>query len=129
LTERQLPKVVAVAPLLPGAPEDWRTSDTISSVLQLPNSSLFWDLNGVESKQFGAVTSGTVMLFCPNGKRVFAGGITTSRGHEGENDSEDELLAVLLDTSVTAHSVRPVFGCRLFNGELTVVAPDAPLTR
>src|SRR5882757_1053287 len=63
LTPRQLPKLIAVATLPLNASENWRKTDTIASALQLPNSSIIWDVDGTESSRFGAVTSGTVMLY------------------------------------------------------------------
>jgi hypothetical protein len=116
LTQRQRPKVIAVASLPLGATEDWRNSGTIASIRRLPNSSVLWDVDGTESKGFGAVTSGTVMLFRPDGTRVFAGGITASRGHEGDNTSADRLVAALIDPAAAKAST-PVFGCRLFLNE------------
>lgn len=113
LSPQKLPKFIAVASLPIGAPEDWRNTDTITGALQLPNSSVVWDINGIESGRFGAVTSGTVMVYLPNGKRVFAGGVTASRGHEGDNTGSDLVLAALTEHDHTAKASTPAFGCRL----------------
>lgn len=113
LTPQQRPKLIAVATLAPDAPDEWRHTDTITSALQLPNASIAWDVDGTESHRFGAVTSSTVMLYLPNGNRLFAGGITASRGHEGDNAGSDRVLDVLSQHDQTPKVSTPAFGCRL----------------
>jgi hypothetical protein len=132
LTSQRLPKFIAVASLPVAAPEDWHHTDTIMYALQLPNSSIVWDINGIESSRFGAVTSGTVMVYLPNGKRVFAGGVTASRGHEGDNTGSDLVLAALTEDDHVAKASTPAFGCRLCIAESkgtssTSVVPGAVL--
>jgi hypothetical protein len=117
LTPQRLPKIIAVASLPVSASEDWHNTDTITSALQLPNSSVVWDINGIESSRFGAVTSGTVMVYLPSGKRVFAGGVTASRGHEGDNTGSDLVVATLTEHDQTAEASTPAFGCRLCTTE------------
>ncbi len=71
---------------------------------------------GQEAKLFGAKTSGDVLLFGANGKLIFAGGITASRGHEGDNPGADAMLKALGESrrnKVTTTTATPVFGCSL----------------
>jgi hypothetical protein len=73
------------------------------------------DRGGVEAKRFGARTSGEVLLYSAVGRLLFFGGITGSRGHEGDNYGLTSLASFLTATpsesAVTAGS--PVFGCAL----------------
>jgi hypothetical protein len=59
-----------------------------------------------------AWTSGETMLYDASGRLVFAGGITGSRGHGGDNAGEDAVVAALLGGSGGA-SEAPVYGCAL----------------
>jgi hypothetical protein len=125
LTRERIPRFIAVAPLPFGAAEDWRNTDTIQSALSLPNSSVVWDVGGTEARRFGVATSGTLMLFLPDGTRLFAGGVTASRGHEGDNAGTDRLLAALVDHTIQQPT--RVFGCTLYLGKSAV--PGAPTNR
>ncbi len=60
---------------------------------------------------FQTDTSGTVFLFSPEGRVLFAGGITASRGHEGDNPGLQHLLESIATGQATAG--HPVFGCPL----------------
>jgi hypothetical protein len=126
LTPQKLPKFIAVASLPVSAPEDWHNTDTITGALQLPNSSVVWDVNGIESSRFGAVTSGTLMVYLPNGKRVFTGGVTASRGHEGDNTGSDIVLAALNEHDHPAKASTPAFGCRLCIAESKRTSSGVP---
>ena len=53
------------------------------------------DVEGVEARRFGAQTSGTTSLYSPDGRLLFSGGITSSRGHEGDNAGEDALTQAI----------------------------------
>jgi hypothetical protein len=73
------------------------------------------DDGGVEARRFGVKTSGTVLLYSALGRLLFHGGITGSRGHEGDNYGITRLAAALRggagDTAVPV--VSRVFGCAL----------------
>ena len=68
-----------------------------------------------ETARFGAFTSGQVLLYGTDGRLRFAGGITGSRGHEGDNDGADAVARAV--TGGSGLSGGPVFGCRLGNDE------------
>jgi hypothetical protein len=74
---------------------------------------LFADVGGAEAERFGAVTSGAVMLFDTTGKRLFAGGITTSRGHEGDSAGGVMLRRLLKNETLAEAPTIPTFGCKL----------------
>jgi hypothetical protein len=70
------------------------------------------DRMGREAELFGATTSGHVLLYGPDGRLLFSGGITGARGHAGDNLGLDRLRA-LLDGGEASQSAVPVFGCPL----------------
>lgn len=73
-----------------------------------------FDTNGRLSKRFGVETSGTAILYDTDGKQLFHGGITSSRGHEGGNVGATAIEAFVLKTHANCASA-PVFGCSLHN--------------
>jgi hypothetical protein len=68
--------------------------------------------DGTEARRFGAETSGHVLAF-RDGRAVFRGGVTGTRGHVGPNPGARALAAAL---RADAHDSppAPVFGCGLF---------------
>ncbi|HEX2862106.1 MAG TPA: hypothetical protein VHN79_10725 [Lacunisphaera sp.] len=78
----------------------------------LPRTRLVCDTSGAELQRFNFQTSGETRLYRPDGRLVFRGGITGSRGHVGDNPGRDALL-VALRTGDPAPAPLPVFGCAL----------------
>lgn len=112
----RMPSICVVATIPPLADETWKESRIVRRSLALRGARLFLDHAGVEAFRFGAQTSGTVMLFDPDERRVFAGGITISRGHEGPSlggTTLARLIAGERGDAVVDQSTIPVFGCRL----------------
>lgn len=70
------------------------------------------DLSEVHA--FGASVSGEAFLFAPQGELLYHGGLTGSRGHEGDCDGSRTIAAYLAggQSDITE---RPVFGCPLLN--------------
>lgn len=73
------------------------------------------DPEGRSAEVFGMLTSGDVALFMPAGRRVFRGGVTRLRGHEGESQGGRWLRAALRQ-EYAAGAWAPVFGCPLGTG-------------
>ncbi|HEX3447903.1 MAG TPA: hypothetical protein VHS97_06590, partial [Isosphaeraceae bacterium] len=72
------------------------------------------DSGGEEAARFGARTSGLVALYAPDGRLHFRGGITGSRGHEGDNAGQQALLGLIQGNPSSLPCETPVFGCPLF---------------
>ena len=108
------PDLIVVAALPPDAGSEWRDTDTLRSAAKLPRAETFWDTSGIESSRFGVTTSGTIKLFDPSGQLLYSGGITMSRGHEGDSAGGDRLCAALTGTSPVPADSTPVFGCQLY---------------
>ncbi len=68
------------------------------------------DEDGAEGQRFGAATSGHAVLYGPDGGLLFRGGITGARGHIGDNDGREAVIAHVLKMA-TAPSRTDVFGC------------------
>src|SRR4051812_9952620 len=77
----------------------------------IPGVVLRDDPGGVEAARFGALTSGTVAVYAPDGRRLYRGGITGARGHEGDNRGAEALAAALAGEPTDAEL--PTFGCAL----------------
>lgn len=93
-------------------PKNWTQTDLWRSVAAIPGVAVQEDSGGALERKFGAETSGFTALYNPQGKLLFSGGITSGRGHIGDNAGESALAALLTgrDSAVTQ---TPVFGCSL----------------
>jgi len=96
-----------------GAGPDWSQTALHKQAAAVPNLRLIDD-DGTLARHFGAETSGHVVLYDAEGKLVFSGGITRSRGHEGESAGRRMICARLEGTASDAPAETPVFGCPLF---------------
>jgi hypothetical protein len=110
----EAPKLIFVASLPSNATAEWRESSVMHRASALPGTETFWDVEGIESSHFGATTSGAVKLYGADGQLLFSGGITPSRGHQGDSAGGDRLHALLTDVSLAFAESTPVFGCRLY---------------
>jgi hypothetical protein len=96
-----------------GFSNGWEQTDLWRTAASLPDVTVLRDDDGAEARRFGAETSGQTLLYDNRGALVFSGGITGSRGHEGDNAGQAALSELLSD----GHSDRKgtsVFGCALF---------------
>jgi len=116
LDDAAIPELMVVSTIPSDASENddgWRRSETIRLALELPNASLVEDLGGSIARHFGAVASGSVVLYAADGRLLFAGGVTVSRGHEGDSLGADNLRRRLLDPDHPRPFTAPALGCRL----------------
>jgi hypothetical protein len=102
-----------------GAAPGWEHTDLWASAAAIPGVRVMSDEDGAEARLFGALVSGSTLLYAPDGRRLFSGGVTPARGHAGDNAGLDALASFLTrDGSGIPHT--PVFGCLLH------LASDAP---
>lgn len=97
----------------PGFSAEWEKTDLWSSAAAIPGVSVVRDDEGVEALRFHAATSGQVTLYDGGGSLLFSGGITSARGHAGDNAGRAAIVS-LLTTDETGQRETPVFGCPLF---------------
>jgi hypothetical protein len=76
-------------------PPGWEQTDLWRSAAAIPGVSVRADPDGREAQRFGVVTSGHVLLYDRAGQLRFSGGITASRGHEGDNTGCDSVIRLL----------------------------------
>ena len=92
----------------------WEHTDLWTSVAAIPGVQLATDVTGSEAAIFGAAVSGQALLYDASGRLIFSGGMTTARGHAGDNAGRSTLQSLIGEgTASTAHT--PVFGCLLHN--------------
>jgi hypothetical protein len=104
-----------------GQPEGWEKTDLWTSAARIPGVTVVADAGGAASEKFGADTSGQAMLYDASGKLIFSGGITESRGHEGDNAGQSAIIALVSAGKRAGGAAQgtaaktPVFGCSLFD--------------
>ena len=108
LSGRMEVKAFAVIP--EGKSKEWADGSNLRWLEQWCDPQL--DYAGKGAAAYGARTSGHVVLFSPTGERLFSGGITASRGHQGANVGSDTVMEVVRTGSSKVHEA-PVFGCSL----------------
>jgi hypothetical protein len=91
-------------------------TDLWNSAIHIPGVHAMIDENEQEAKRFNVEVSGQVLLYDAQGQLVFSGGITSSRGHQGDNDGQDAIIAFLTEGKVL-RTHTPFFGCRVFRSQ------------
>jgi hypothetical protein len=92
--------------------EDWARTDLWRSASSIPGVKVMSDPGDVEVKRFNAQVSGQTLLYDRDGRMLFSGGITQSRGHEGDNFGSEAIVA-FVTTGRAEQESSPVFGCYL----------------
>ncbi len=108
--------VFVVFVLPPGAPAGWERGGLWDTAAAIPGVRVWADRDGREARRFGAETSGLALLYDPEGRPAFRGGVTAGRGHEGDNPGREALLAMLTGREA-GYGEADVFGCPLFDDE------------
>lgn len=106
--------VVFAKPADAGA--DWNGTGLWRCATAIPEVTAIGDDNGREAQRFGAETSGHVLLYGTDGRVLFSGGITQSRGHAGGNVGESAIVS-LVKYQRAARAETPVFGCSLVGAQ------------
>jgi hypothetical protein len=96
----------------PGVGEGWDQTDLWQSAAAIDGVDVVPDTGGEEARRFGATTSGQVLLYDASGRLMFRGGITSARGHEGDNVGRARIVGLLAHEGTTPQKA-PVFGCPL----------------
>lgn len=93
-------------------PPEWNHSALRSKAEAIPGARVVDDIDGREAKRFGAVLSGHLLAYDGMETLRFQGGITASRGHEGDNLGEDCVLAILRGQPPRVEHT-PTYGCEI----------------
>jgi hypothetical protein len=97
-----------------GYADEWAKTDLWQSAAQIPNVNVVQDENGIEAARFHAATSGQTLLYDATGRLAFSGGITSARGHSGDNAGRSAIVALLIEGKAE-QTATSVYGCQLFN--------------
>ncbi|MEW6279542.1 MAG: RedB protein, partial [Candidatus Eremiobacterota bacterium] len=106
-------KVVVVLSEPGGPGADAVAARLVDSLRAIPQVEVLVDESLVETVRFGTWTSGQVLIYRADGRLVFNGGITESRGQEGDNRGERSAREQLLRDGEPEPVRVPVFGCKL----------------
>ncbi len=96
----------------------WRKAASI------PGVSVFYDAGGRETDRFGGQASGQTMLYNREGALVFSGGITRTRGHQGENEGVDTLVRLVTGGEGDKVLHTSVYGCDLHDPSAQALKED-----
>lgn len=96
-----------------GFSDEWVQSDLWASVAAIPGVTPVMDDGGGEAGLFHAETSGQTVLYDAKGNLLFSGGITSARGHAGDNAGRTAIVSLLTSEDAEERDT-PVFGCPLF---------------
>jgi hypothetical protein len=94
-----------------GMAEHWHESTLWEQAAGLHDCERITDQGGAITQRAGAATSGTVGLYAPDGRLLFWGGITPSRGHAGDNLGSDAITDYFKGAAYADRA--DVYGCPL----------------
>ena len=98
--------------------EGWTKVGAGEVVRKIPGMNVTIDWEADLARQLGVGTSGHVLVYSPSGDLRFTGGITTSRGHEGDSTGKLSILSTINSGVETGVLEEPVYGCPLFSTEI-----------
>ena len=111
-----------------GLPPDWHQTSLWTSASAIPRVNVIDDVGGITTHRFGVATSGQALLYDSLGQLRFRGGITSARGHSGDNVGSDTILA--LSRSEPTALLNELQRCSVFGCEMTQSGnPAAPWIR
>ena len=92
-----------------GEPDNWLEGALLDACRRM-HCKVRPDPDGRLASSLGSLTSGGVVLYDAEGRLRYQGGITSSRGHEGDNAGEQGVIDILSGRR-SSHQAMPVFGC------------------
>ena len=94
------------------ADASWLDSELWRRAGRIPGVTRTWDEDGRVARLFGAKTSGDAALYDVAGRLRYHGGITSARGHVGDNLGESAIVSLALRGTAPLDQA-PVYGCAL----------------
>lgn len=92
-------------------PDSWIETDLCHAARRL-GAEIRIDVDGSAALEMGMLTSGQVLLYDPSGQLRYQGGITSARGHQGDNQGQKTVERLLLGEDLPLSKL-PVYGCSL----------------
>jgi len=98
---------------------DWVQGPLWQLATEIPGVQVEIDPGGVEAERLTSKTSGNVFLYDARGTLRFHGGLTASRGHEGDSHGRSSILSIVRreigpnENDQNEVVTSPVYGCLL----------------
>ncbi len=92
--------------------QEWVKTDLFKNAQKISGVHVFVDEDSQQALMFGGATSGQTFLFDKKGDLLFSGGITGSRGHEGDNAGKSAVIDAVQGKRVELRRSL-AFGCPL----------------
>lgn len=96
-------------------PDSWVQHNTWDLCGEMRGIQRIIDNDGQIARQYGINASGHILVYSYKGDLLFGGGITESRGHEGDNPARRAFGLVIESNGDKHGGLMPVFGCSLFS--------------
>lgn len=96
-------------------PREWAESELWQLAVKLPDV-IVSTVNELDLLRFGVFTSGQTLLYDTEETLIFSGGITSARGHEGDNTGRSAISTYLHGGKIPLTQT-PVFGCSITDAE------------
>jgi hypothetical protein len=90
----------------------WEKTDLWDAAAAISGVRVISDPDGAEAEAFGVLASGHTLLYGADRRLLFSGGITSARGHAGDNPGSQAIVALTLNSG-PAIARTSVFGCFL----------------
>jgi hypothetical protein len=105
--------VTLVFTVPPNTPPKWEKGDLLTLAEKMAGIRIILDEGGALAHAFHVIGSGHVLVYAPSGRLLFSGGITPSRGHEGDSPGRDAIVQLIKGNPAPQVIQKPVFGCAL----------------
>lgn len=96
-----------------GVAADWSQTHLWETAMANDDLCVTIDADGMFAKQFGAKTSGQVLVYDRHGRLRFDGGITPGRGHVGDSVGRSLVSMIVAGQDAGMPSSCATFGCPL----------------
>lgn len=93
---------------------NWSQTELFRNAIGNPDLHVLIDQNGRLAKQFGARTSGQVLIYDRDGVLLFTGGITPGRGHSGDSEGRSMVKTIASGAAINTPMRCATYGCSLW---------------
>ncbi|MFN0206590.1 MAG: hypothetical protein ACKVS6_09805 [Planctomycetota bacterium] len=94
--------------------DEWARSELWDAAAAIKNIYIQSDDRGAVAEMFSVQTSGHAILYNSRGELVFHGGITSARGHSGDNRGVDAIYQSVFNNNEMLQ-ITPAFGCPILS--------------
>jgi hypothetical protein len=120
--ERETLDVLVLFTQPPGVDADWSHTDLWEKAVANDDLRVAIDADGLLTKQFGAKTSGQVLVYDTSGRLRFDGGITPGRGHVGDSVGRSLVTVIAASQYSGTPASCSTYGCPLYRDRFAMAA-------